>query len=139
MVSQPRPLIEVVAKMPDCRSNRGQRHALAAILAVACSAMLCGSRSYIAIADWGRNYGARLMRALGFTLQPPGAATLHTVLRRVDREEGKPSRALPGRISSQPWRTAWAWPWPNRRVPTRRTQCRWRSTCDASESLRAGL
>jgi hypothetical protein len=91
MVSQPRPLIEVVAEMPDFRSNRGRRHALAAILAVACSVMLCGSRSYTAIADWGRNYGARLMWALGFPRQPPGAATLHTVLRRVDWEEGKPS------------------------------------------------
>jgi hypothetical protein len=87
MVSQPRPLIEVLAEMPDFRSNRGTRHALAAILALACSAMLCGSRSYTAIADWGRNYGARLMRALGFPRQPPCAATLHTVLRRVDREE----------------------------------------------------
>ncbi len=87
MVSQPRQLIEVFAEMPDFRSTRGKRHALTAILALACSAMLCGSRSYPAIAAWGRNYGARLMRALGFTRRPPCAATLHTVLRRVDREE----------------------------------------------------
>jgi predicted transposase YbfD/YdcC len=87
MVSQPRPLIEVFAEIPDFRSTRGKRHTLAAILALTCSAMLCGSRSYTAIAEWGRNYGARLMRALGFTRQPPCAATLHTVLRRVDREE----------------------------------------------------
>ena len=46
MVSQPRPLIEVFAEMPDFRSTRGKRHALTAILALACSAMLCGSRSY---------------------------------------------------------------------------------------------
>jgi predicted transposase YbfD/YdcC len=87
MVSQPRPLIEVLAEIPDCRSNRGKRHALAAILALACSAMLCGSRSYTAIAEWGRNYGVHLMRALGFTRRPPCAATVHTVLRRLDREE----------------------------------------------------
>jgi predicted transposase YbfD/YdcC len=51
-----------------------------------CSALLCGYRSYTAIAEWGRNYGADLTRALGFTRQPPCAATLHTVLRQVDRE-----------------------------------------------------
>jgi hypothetical protein len=87
MVSQLRPLIEVLAEIPDFRSNRGKGHGLAAILALACSAMRCGSRSYTAIAAWGRNYGGRLMWALGFTPQPPCAATLHTVLRRVDREE----------------------------------------------------
>ncbi len=40
MVAHPRPLIEVLAEMPDFRSNRGKRHPLAAILALACSAML---------------------------------------------------------------------------------------------------
>ena len=44
MGPQPRPLIEVLAEIPDFRNNRGKRHALAAILALACSAMLFGSR-----------------------------------------------------------------------------------------------
>jgi predicted transposase YbfD/YdcC len=87
MVPHPRPLIEVLAEIPDFRKHRGKRHPLAAILALACSAMLCGYRSYTAIAEWGRNYGAHLTRALGFTRQSPCAATLHTVLRQVNREE----------------------------------------------------
>jgi predicted transposase YbfD/YdcC len=87
MVPQPHPLIEVLAEIPDCRSHQGKRHPLAAILALMCSALRCGYRSYTAIAEWGRNSGARLTRALGFTRQPPCAATLHTVLRQVDREE----------------------------------------------------
>jgi predicted transposase YbfD/YdcC len=87
MVPHPRPLIEVLAEIPDVRHHRGKRHALAAILALACSAMLCGYRSYTAIAEWGRNYGARLTHALGFTRRSPCAATLHTVLRQVNREE----------------------------------------------------
>ena len=86
MVPQARPLIEVLAEIPDFRRNRGKRHPLGAILALACSAMLCGYRSYTAMAEWGRHYGAHLVRALGFTHRAPCAATLHTVLRRVDRE-----------------------------------------------------
>ncbi len=86
MVAHPRPLIEVLAEMPDFRHNRGKRHTLTAILALACSAMLCGYRSYTAIAEWGRHYGGHLMQALGFTRRPPCAATLHTVLRGLDRE-----------------------------------------------------
>jgi hypothetical protein len=86
MVPQARPLIEVLAAIPDFRSPHGKRHPLVAILALDCSAMLCGYRSDTAIAAWGRHYGEPLGRALGFTPRSPWAATLQTVLRRVDRE-----------------------------------------------------
>jgi len=86
MVPQSRPLIEIWAEIPDFRSNHGKRHPLVAILALACSAMLCGYRSYTAIAEWGRHYGEHLVRALGFRHRSPCAATLHTVLRYVARE-----------------------------------------------------
>jgi predicted transposase YbfD/YdcC len=86
MIAQPQPLIEVFAEMPDFRRCRGKRHPLPAILSLACCAMLCGYRSYSAIAEWGRNYGTRIAHALGFTHNTPCAATLHTVLRHVDRD-----------------------------------------------------
>jgi predicted transposase YbfD/YdcC len=87
MKAHPRPLIEVFAAMPDFRQSRGKRHPLSAIFALACCAMLCGYRSYSAIAEWGRNYGARIAQALGFTHGTPCAATLHTIFRHVNRDE----------------------------------------------------
>lgn len=82
-----RPLIEVLSEIPDFRNNRGKRHPLSSILALATVAMLCGSKSYSAIAEWGRNYGQHLVKALGFTHQKsPCAATLHTVFRHLGRQ-----------------------------------------------------
>jgi predicted transposase YbfD/YdcC len=86
MILQPRPLIEVFSDIPDVRKARGKRHPLSAILALSCCAMLCGSRSYSAIADWGRHYGSEIAHALGFTHNTPCASTLHTIFGRLDCE-----------------------------------------------------
>jgi predicted transposase YbfD/YdcC len=86
MIAQPQPLIEVFAEIPDFRRCRGKRHPLPAMLSLACCAMLCGYRSYSAIAEWGHNYGTSIAQALGFTHNTPCAATLHTVFRHVDRD-----------------------------------------------------
>ena len=86
MIPQPRPLIEVFSDIPDVRKSRGTRHPLSAMLALSCCAMLCGSRSYSAIAEWGRNDGREIAQALGFTHTTPCASTLHTIFGRLDRE-----------------------------------------------------
>ena len=85
MIAQPKPLIEVFAEIPDFRRRQGTRHPLAAIFSLACCAMLCGYRSYSAIAEWGRKYGTGIAHALGLTHQTPCAVTLHTVFRHVER------------------------------------------------------
>lgn len=78
-------LVEVFVEIPDFRMNQGKRYALSAILALACAAVLCGYRSYSAMAEWGRNYGQALVMALGFKNgQTPCAATLHAIFRDLD-------------------------------------------------------
>lgn len=79
------PLIEFLVEVPDFRAARGRRYPLAAILALACAAILCGYHSYSAMAEWGRNYGAALALGLGFQRPTtPCAATLHFVFRHLD-------------------------------------------------------
>ena len=66
--------------------------------------MLCGYRSYSAIAEWGRNYGTGIAHVLGFTRKTPCAATLHTVFRHVDRDalETKLGAWAEGVVASTP-------------------------------------
>src|SRR5690242_19905793 len=82
-----RPLVEVLAEVPDFRQNQGKRHPLAAILCLACAAILCGYRSYGAMAEWGEHYGTELALALGFKNgKTPSVGTLHTIFRHLDKE-----------------------------------------------------
>ncbi len=50
-----RPLIEVLAEVPDHRQARGKRYNLVLILALTVVAVLCGARRYGDVAQWGRD------------------------------------------------------------------------------------
>ncbi len=81
-----RPLVEVLAEIEDPRHARGRRHPFVAILGLAVVATLCGAKGYVAIAEWGRNYGGALAQALGFTRpKTPCASTFFLALRDLDR------------------------------------------------------
>ena len=88
MASPSLALVEVLAQIPDFRQSQGRRYSLSAILSLAVAAILCGYRSYSAIAEWGRNYGPQLALALGFaTAQTPCASTFYTILCRLDKAD----------------------------------------------------
>lgn len=80
-----RTLLQAFATVPDHRSSQGRRHSLAAILALATAAMICGARSLYAIAQWGRLQPPSVVHALGFTRdRTPCVATLHRVFSHLD-------------------------------------------------------
>jgi len=64
-------LLSFLASVPDPRSRHGRQHPLAAILALVSCAILCGARSYAAIAQWAQDQDITLMHRLGFTRRPP--------------------------------------------------------------------
>ncbi|MFE9139531.1 transposase family protein [Streptomyces sp. NPDC007355] len=65
-----------LATLPDPRDRRGRRHPFVSVLLVACSAVLCGARSFAAIGHWARN-------APQDTLARPGARTVSVFDARV--------------------------------------------------------
>ncbi len=83
-----RPLIEVLAEIPEVRKRRGIRHPQVALLALACAAMLCGRTTYAHFATWGRSYAKSnraLLDALGFTHPTlPCEVTFYHLFRRLD-------------------------------------------------------
>jgi predicted transposase YbfD/YdcC len=71
--------------VPDTREEQGKRHPLAAMLALACVALLCGYQTPYAISQWVDNYGKRYLATFGFTRdEPPGQATWYRVLGSID-------------------------------------------------------
>jgi hypothetical protein len=80
-------LLRALAEVPDPRSRHGLRHPLPAVLALTTIAMLCGARSLYAIAQWGREQPAEVVRTLGFVGgRTPGVATLHRVFKALEVE-----------------------------------------------------
>jgi len=82
-----RPLIEILAEVPDHRKSQGKRYSLAAVLGLSCAAMLCGCTSASAIVQWGWDHLGEVTQELDFQRdQIPCVATVLTIFRRLDVE-----------------------------------------------------
>jgi hypothetical protein len=77
-------LLSFLATVPDPRSRPGRQHPLSAILALACCAIMCGAKSYAAIAQWAQDQDIGLMHRLGFTRRPPKMGGIRKVLIALD-------------------------------------------------------
>lgn len=77
-------LLSSLAVVPDPRSRHGRQHPLSAILALVCCAIMCGAKSYSAIAQWARDQDIGLMHRLGFTRRPPKMGGIRKVLIALD-------------------------------------------------------
>src|SRR5438876_8807314 len=87
-------LMTSLAAVPDHRRAAGRRHALPAVLAFLCCGMLCGGRSLLAIAEWGRAHEAWCCAVFGFRRCTPCVSTLHRILSGLDVSAFE--TALPG-------------------------------------------
>src|SRR3954470_17564943 len=76
-------LLHFLNEIPDPRGRNGRQHPLSAVLALACCAILCGARSYAAIAQWAHDHDIELMHRLGFTRRPPKSGGIRKVLMAV--------------------------------------------------------
>jgi hypothetical protein len=80
-------LAEALDSVADPRHARGKRHRLGPVLCMAVCAMLCGSYSITAVAQWGRDQGESIAKALGFKRKPPCVATIQRIFVSLDVDQ----------------------------------------------------
>ncbi|WP_328291301.1 ISAs1 family transposase [Kineococcus sp. NBC_00420] len=78
-------LLALLAGIDDFRDPRGRRHPLASVLALGLAAVIAGSRSYVAIAEWAAAQDTSTLVALGAaeTHGVPETSTFRRVLSGV--------------------------------------------------------
>ncbi|MFO8164699.1 MAG: ISAs1 family transposase [Desulfatiglandales bacterium] len=86
-------LIEILKSLPDPRKKRGKRHRIISIMAIAICAVLCGARSYAAIAEWAKHRTQKQLNRLWSRYDdkqrryiPPSEPTIRRVLQSINAE-----------------------------------------------------
>ena len=140
----PRSLAAAFTRVPDPRRVASVAYPLAAVLALAVTAILANQLSELAIAQWGARQSAELLRALGFLDgRTPCQSTLERLFRKVDGQAlaealsahfapvAVPLPVAPGGGPGSPTRWGWAI---GRCVPPARGAMRWRRVPMASRN-----
>lgn len=77
-----------LSAISDTRQAQGRRYELVPVLLLCCVGLMSGYKSVNAIAEWGRNYGSKWLKKLGFKRKSsPSQPTLHRILSAVSIEE----------------------------------------------------
>ena len=86
-------LIETLKSLPDPRHKKGKRHRMISIIAISICAVLCGARSYVAIAQWAQHRTQKQLKRLWCRYndktkqyEPPSEPTIRRLLQSIDAE-----------------------------------------------------
>jgi hypothetical protein len=90
-VAQADALMDVLKTLPDPRQKRGVRHRNISLIALSVCAVVCGCRSYAAIAQWAAQCSQKVLERLWCRKQgdryiPPSEPTFRRHLQRIDAE-----------------------------------------------------
>jgi predicted transposase YbfD/YdcC len=86
-------LINSLKGLPEPRHKRGLRHRKISILAIAICAVVCGARSYTAIAEWAQRCSQKMLQRLWCRFDektqryvPPSEPTIRRLVHSIDAE-----------------------------------------------------
>ncbi len=79
-------LVQLLAGIPDPRRQRGVRHPVGALIAVAVCAVVAGARGFTAIGEWARDAGGAALERLGLQRGGVDESTLRRLFARLDAD-----------------------------------------------------
>ena len=82
----PAALLAALRTVPDPRQRQGLRHELDGILTLVACAVVAGSRSFVAIAEWAQAATPYAMGRLGILGEVPSESTIRRTLQRLDAD-----------------------------------------------------
>ena len=78
-------MIDILKQIEDPRQAQGKRYSLWFILIIAIVAVMCGSKSYSKISEWGKNHKEIIKSSLDIkTRKIPCASTFYNILSKID-------------------------------------------------------